>query len=108
MRVSARRRERVTDGSGGVTYRSQGESPLVDLVRHVLKSCGMSCMVQKIAPKQRSVGRIGAGSGTWKEEINNTEAGLTHRSEHILGYCVHGHLCILRHDNCKRLAAGIQ
>jgi hypothetical protein len=35
---------------GEVTYTSQGESPLVDLVRHDLMSCGMSCMVQKIAP----------------------------------------------------------
>jgi hypothetical protein len=32
------------------TYTSQGENPLVDLVRQVLRSCGMSCTVQKIAP----------------------------------------------------------
>src|SRR5712691_2691303 len=50
----------------GATYRSQGESPLVDLVRHVLKSCGMSCTVQKIAPGQRGLGTIGAGK--WKVE----------------------------------------
>ena len=35
---------------GFATYTSQGESPLVDLVRHDLKSCGMSCTVQRIAP----------------------------------------------------------
>jgi len=29
---------RVTDGSGGVTYTSRGESPLVDFVRQVLNS----------------------------------------------------------------------
>jgi hypothetical protein len=98
---------RVRDGSGGVTYRSQGESPLVDLVRHVLKSCGMSCTVHKIAPGQRELGRIGAGSGTWKEgsEFNKKEAGLTYRSEHVLGHCVYGHYCDLRHGNRKTLAA---
>ena len=41
------------DGSGGVTYTSQGESPLVDLVCHVLNSWGMRCAVQRIAPGQR-------------------------------------------------------
>ena len=45
----------LTDGSGGVTYTSQGESPLVDFVRQVLNSCGMSRTVQQIAPGQRRV-----------------------------------------------------
>ena len=66
-------------------YTSQGERPLVDFVRQLLNSCGMSCTVQSMAPVK----------GGWVNGGRDGGGYLTYGTEYVLGYGVHGHRCLL-------------